>query len=600
MSLNQCSNFTINAEQVSNVHGDQTIITYQVPQQTRREQTRWDDYRHIRPCDLYLTRPLASDIEIERDEEHITEKAFRRKDGTVWEVGLGMKLEIRSLHMFNIVAKMPIRPTFKQDFKKFTHIRSPYVAQLFGYNDNQSGSLSLIFYDALIPLLCVILKNNIPSPLLCAYFEHQLTLWKPGAKIDIGDLWIDPRSGQLRLGPHAQISPYKGWMLRSYPSNSTLNGQLPPLSIQTYSDMDTTFNYLTRTAPTHYIIWGITRTYRTFQQELTDEDAGSILQTLSGTIFHQPSQKIITRLPVEVRDRSYYYLWKADISPSAMRESLDVMEDGLVRFTVMPMDIQYAEEMTLQYLSSSFAELAYSWSTQVHRVFAQLRIDEDEWDEYSTLSRLDLTFKSKRQHSMPQKNTSITAGSSGAGPVYLFIQPVPQPSNNNEVWRSWAEGTKYFWSSDPFGKEEMTEDMQLSLGLPSFTSEMKYYYASWDQSAYEAIKMVYHHHHFDSSTTDLADLLGYPILEVVGDGDQFETWENSTEMTSTSDSRECVDGPTLDTCRDEGDDDVQSWLSVEEDTSMLEEAEENEVEMELMHVNEESDIEADGFSHIDS
>uniref|UniRef100_A0A0W0GEP9 Uncharacterized protein n=1 Tax=Moniliophthora roreri TaxID=221103 RepID=A0A0W0GEP9_MONRR len=282
-----------------------------------------------------------------------------------------------------------------------------------------------------------------------------------------------------------------------------------------------------------------------------------------------------------------------------MTESLDVMEDGSVRFTVMPMDIQCVDEISLQYFSSSFAELAYPWMTQAHRVFTQLGIDEDEWDEYSTLSSIKFIFKCKRQHPMPQENTSITSGSSGAGPVYLFIQPIPQPSDNDEVWRFWAEGTKYFWSSDSFGKEEMSEDMQLSLGLPSFTSEIYAIYYYWDQSAYEAIKMVHHHHHFDPSTVDLASMAGHSILELVGDDDRFETWEDSIEMTSTSDSQESVDGPTLNTCWDEDND--QSWSSEGEDSSMLEEMEEeNEVEMKLMHVDEESDMEGNEFSHMDS
>uniref|UniRef100_A0A0W0G530 Uncharacterized protein n=2 Tax=Moniliophthora roreri TaxID=221103 RepID=A0A0W0G530_MONRR len=578
MSFNRCSDFTIAAEQVSNVHGSQTNIRHLHGNlvlsvlQTRREQTRWDDYRNIRPCDVYLTRPLTSGTEVERDEEHITEKELRMKNGT----------------------------TFKQDFNKFTHIRSPHVAQLFGYSDNQSGSLALIFYNAWIPLSRVILKNNIFSPLLCAYFEHQLALWKPDEKIAIADLWIEPRTGELRLGPHVQIPLYKSWMLWNYSSNLKLTSQLPPLSIQTYSDIDTTFNYLTRTVHTINIILGITRYYMAFWQKLTYEDAGSILQTLSGTIFHQPSQKIIARVPVEVRDRTYYKLWRADISSNAMREGLDVMEDGSVRFTVMPMDIQCVEEMILQYVSSSLPELQWAWMTQAHRVFTQLRIDENKWNEYGTLSRLQLIFKCKRQHPMPQENTSITSGSSGAPLVYLFIHPLPQPSENDEVWRSWAEGTKYFWSSDPFGKEKMTEAMQLLLGLPSFISELEAYYAHWDQSAYKAIEMVHHHHHFDSPTTSLAGLVGFLILKVVGDDDRFEAWEDSIEITSTSDSRESVDGPTLNTCWDKEDDNIQGWSSEVEDSSMLKEIqEENEVEVELMHINKESGIEEDEFLHID-
>uniref|UniRef100_A0A0W0G5L0 Uncharacterized protein n=2 Tax=Moniliophthora roreri TaxID=221103 RepID=A0A0W0G5L0_MONRR len=532
MAFEGCSDFTITGEQVSNVHGSQTNIRHLhgnlvlSAQQTRREQTRWDDYRHIQPGDTYLTRPLASGTEVERDEECITEKEFRRK-------------------------------------------------------------------DALIPLSCVTLNNNICSPLLYAYFEHQLTLWKPGEMINIADLWIDPRSGELRLGPHVQIPLYESRMILSYPSNSIFIGQLLPLSIQTYSNMGTTFDYLTRTVHAIVITSGITRSFRTFWQKLTDEDAGFIPQTLSGTVFHRPSQKAIARMPVKVRDTTHYYFCTADISPNAMRESLYVIEDGSVQFTVMPMDIQCVEEMTLRYSLSSLATLISLWSTQAHRVFTQLGIDEDEWDKYSVYARLDLTFKCKRQHPMPQENTSITSGSSGAGPVYLFIQPIPQPSENKEVWRSWAEGTKYFWSSDPSGKEEMSEAMQLSLGLPSFTSEVRFLYAYWDQSVYEAIKMIHHYHHFDPSTIDLAGLFGYSILEVVGDDDQFETWD-STEMTSTSDSGES-DGPTLDTR-------IKRMMMFKTGPvkKILQCWKKWKKRMRLMHVNKESDMEVDGFSHMDS
>ncbi|KAI3604073.1 hypothetical protein WG66_000846 [Moniliophthora roreri] len=509
MAYEGWSNTTISGGQFSNVHGSQTNITHVhgnlvQAQQIRRELTKWDDYRHIQLGDIYLTKCLAHNMEVERD-EHITEKKFRRKDGTVKKVKSVTHQRVAACRTISVacifvgdrLGDTEFMHTFIQDFNRFTHIRSPRVAQLFGYSDNQNGSLALIFYNAWIPLSHVIFKNNILSPLLYAYFGHQLTLWKPDEDIDIGDLWIDPRSGELHLGPHVQIPLYKSWMLLSYPSNSMLNRQLPPLSIQTYSDMGTTFDYLTRAVHTVHIILGIARCDMTFWQELIDEDAESILQTLSGTIFHEPSQKITARMPVEVRDRTYYYLFRADISSDAIRESLDVMEDGSVQFTVMPMDIQSVEEITLRYLLSSFAELAYSWITQAHRVFTQHRIDEDEWDEYGMLAELTLIFKCKRQHPMLQENTSITSGSSGAGPVYLFIQPVPQPSDDNEVWRFWAEGTKYFWSSDPSGKEEMDEEY----------------------------------------------------------------------------------------------DNVQRWFCVEEDSSMLKEMEEeNEVEMELMHVDEESDI----------
>uniref|UniRef100_A0A0W0G0R3 Uncharacterized protein n=1 Tax=Moniliophthora roreri TaxID=221103 RepID=A0A0W0G0R3_MONRR len=164
--------------------------------------------------------------------------------------------------------------------------------------------------------------------------------------------------------------------------NYTPSGHFPPLSIQTYSNVGTTFNYLTETVPTFNIILGIAGCFRGFWKRLMDKDARSIFQTFSN-FYHQHSQNIIAKLPVEARDRPYYYLSRADVSSDAMRESLIVMEDDSVQFTVIPMDIQQVEVMILQYSLSSFTTLALAWITQAHRVFTQLRIDEDKWEEYA-------------------------------------------------------------------------------------------------------------------------------------------------------------------------------------------------------------------------
>ncbi|ESK85908.1 hypothetical protein Moror_2294 [Moniliophthora roreri MCA 2997] len=426
-----------------------------------------------------------------------------------------------------------------------------------------------------------------------------LTVRSMAATWQNSDLWIDPKNGTLCLGPRIQIPFYEGWTMLGYTSNLTPNGHLPPLSIQTYKDMDTTFDYLTRSIPTFNIVGGIAGCNGRFWEQMTDEDAGSILQNFPNTIYHRHSQKVIARLPVKVRDRSYYYLYRTDVSSHAMSKSLVVMRNGLVQYIFMPLDIQYVKEIILRYLLSSDGILAYSWITQAHSVFTQLRIDEDKWEEYCAHGRLDLIFKCRIQHSLPQENISTTSIWSGGPPVYLFVQPIPQPLDNNEIWRSWAKSAKYFWSFDPFGKEEMSEATQLLLGLPSFTSEIDACHQYWDQSVYSAIRMLHHHHNFDPPMTDLAGLVGLPVLEVVGDEDRFEACKDSIEITPTSDSRES-DGPTLKNCWNEADDSVQSRSSEEEDSLVLAElVEENEVAAELMCVDEESDMEVDEFLQVD-
>ncbi|ESK83274.1 hypothetical protein Moror_15060 [Moniliophthora roreri MCA 2997] len=373
-------------------------------------------------------------------------------------------------------------------------VRDPYVAQLFGYNNNQNGLLALIFYNALIPLSHIVLNNNILSPVLNGYFCHQLSLWQPDARIAMNNLWIDPKTGALCQGPQIRIPGFKRWKLWGSTSNSMPNNHFPALSIQTYRDTSATFDYLTKTVSTLNIIRGIAGCYRPYKEKVAEKEAIFILKTYPGAIYQRHTQQIIARLPATARDRLQYYLRRADVGSNAMRKNLVVMKNGSVRFTVTPMDIKHAKDMLLQYSICQFTTLARSWITQVHSVYSQLQIHKDKWNEYYMYRGLELNFKCKRHHSRPQENTDLTS----------------------------SESTKYFWSFDSSGKEKMSQAMQVSLGLPSFTFTIDVDYLDWDQSAYEAIKMLHDYHHFDSTTTALADSVGLPILEVVGDDDWFE------------------------------------------------------------------------------
>ncbi|ESK81763.1 hypothetical protein Moror_16733 [Moniliophthora roreri MCA 2997] len=510
MALHGCSEFTISGGQFVNVQGN----LVQCMQQAEKEPTRWDDYRYIRTGDVYVTSVIDESEVAEYDETNqgdVIVRAIRHQ-----KVRACRKINIAHIFTGDRFGDMEF---LHVQYSVSIIVRDPYVAQLFGYNNNQNGLPALIFCNALIPLSHVILNNKVLSPVLVAYFQHQLGLWQPGAEITIGNLWIDSRSGTLCEGPQIQVPLYPFLKIHGSTSNSTPKSCFPALSIQTYRDTSATFDYLTRTVSTLNIIKSIAKAYRTFKKKIANEKAIFILTTHPGTIYDKHGQKIIARLPAKASSRLCYYLIRVDVGSAAMRESLVVMKDGSVRFTVTPMDIQHAKDMNLQYTISHTADLGQSWITQAHTVFSQFQIHKDKWEEYYMRYAFKLNFKCKRQHSRPQENTDLT--SSGAS-VYLFIPPIPQPSDNEEIWRFWAEGKKYFWSSDPSGKEEMSEAMQVSLGLLSFTSAIESYYANWDQSAYEAIKLLHDHHHFDSTTTALAHSVGLSILEVVGDDDQFE------------------------------------------------------------------------------
>ncbi|ESK83272.1 hypothetical protein Moror_15058 [Moniliophthora roreri MCA 2997] len=74
MALHGCSEFTISGGQFINIHGSHNNITHvqeslvQRMQQAEKELTRWDDYRHIRTGDVYVTSVIDESEVTEYDE----------------------------------------------------------------------------------------------------------------------------------------------------------------------------------------------------------------------------------------------------------------------------------------------------------------------------------------------------------------------------------------------------------------------------------------------------------------------------------------------------------------------------------------------------
>ncbi|KAI3613160.1 hypothetical protein WG66_001548 [Moniliophthora roreri] len=131
-------------------------------------------------------------------------------------------------------------------------------------------------------------------------------------------------------------------------------------------------------------------------------------------------------------------------------------------------------------------------------------------------------------------------------PVYLFVRTIPRLSNDEAIWRSWVESAKYFWSLDPSGREEMLESTRVSLGLPSFATNVQVSLYSWSLDAYKAIERLQLLNSFDPRTTDFARSLGYPLVQLMREledsasesdiiADILELYDNDASEGSESD-----------------------------------------------------------------
>ncbi|KAI3596458.1 hypothetical protein WG66_003232 [Moniliophthora roreri] len=73
----------------------------------------------------------------------------------------------------------------------------------------------------------------------------------------------------------------------------------------------------------------------------------------------------------------------------------------------------------------------------------------------------------------------------------------------------------------------MSEDLQVFLGLSSFTSQIQVGDIWWDHSTYNAIQQLHVSKGFNLKTLSLIQSLELPILEVVGDEGRFEELQDA-------------------------------------------------------------------------
>ncbi|KAK7042988.1 hypothetical protein VNI00_008726 [Paramarasmius palmivorus] len=484
----------------------------------RKKQTIWDDY-NIKTGDLYIERSIATSSSVKINFDPATKEQYelwrnvdaRRSFSIARLEGRNTKREF--LHVTD--DGPDALKAFKKDFNQFAHIKNVNVAQIFGHNNNEQGLPALVFYDALIPLGRIVVDGGRLTPLLYSYFAHQL----------LGEIWVEPRTGALQKGPYIELPPFQPMIMDSIAEDTIFDTHSTHLPIQTCSDNDTVFEYLTRTFPARTILRGMYFSSGAFIQTLANEQVVPVLSCLPGAIYNQRSQDIIARLP-GARERLHYGFWRVQSRiPDGMRESQVVMDDGSVRFTVTSTEMPDLQGIELLYTLDPGEEqfiLADTWLAQAHSVFSQLGIHKDGWEHYCALDALILRLERTSSH----QELDIPPN------IYLFIRPIPRPSDDEAIWRSWMEGEKYVWSFDPLGRQMVPDRVRAHLRLPSFAPRMYARNIVWSPGHYNAIQKLHISKGFVTTTMDFTFSLGLPILEVIGDESRFEDLEDLEELRS--------------------------------------------------------------------
>ncbi|KAI3614152.1 hypothetical protein WG66_000141 [Moniliophthora roreri] len=520
------SNIAIHESQFTIVQGSQhnTHVHVNYERQRQNELTIWDDYRRIRTGDIYLTKVIgnsdASKDTLYRLSRRRRGDSDARRTISVARVrGEGKDEEF----LYVRYSGKDALEVFKRDFYEFSAVKDLNVAQLFGYNNNRRGIPALIFYyDALIPLNRVLSVEHESQgfPFLYVYFQFllgALRMCEERHYFNLDELWIEPRSGTLRRGPRVEnhvigdIGPSRVFDVPSDPP-------LGLLSVRAYNNTSIVFDYLIRILSTDVLLEVVSEAYKSSWERLTAVEAWSYLPDLLWRMNDRDSivwwTGFAERLQCVCVQHSQ---WAGD-------EGV-VMKDGTIRYQVSGLVNCGHLSLTYRFLHNGELDMEKWWLAQAHRVFGQLGIPEEEWQEYSITTRFWLGLYPTKGNTCQQEYTNTMSGNPA---TYLFIQPISCVSEDGSIWGSRAESPEYFWSFDPSGQEEMSESTRASLGLPSFTTKIDLRWQTWDLGAYKAVEMMHLSKGFDPETTAFARSLGFPIVQPIGDEDRFQNLDDSS------------------------------------------------------------------------
>ncbi|KAI3619732.1 hypothetical protein WG66_002613 [Moniliophthora roreri] len=492
-------NFTAFARDQYHVEGT-LVQTMQYLGRQERERTIWDEYTRVPTGKVYIKRSiLATDVR-------------RYDDFDWWNMNALRSINIASIHgedtesefVYICYSGRDALEAFRRDFEQFSRSSLP----------------ALIFYDALVPVAHIWERNDL-SPLIYVYLSHQL-LAVPIAnrELDFGEVWVNPRTGALCIGPYVEYS--SGELFVDYTDKDQVSTilELPFLSLQTYNDSNAIFDLLVRTFDPILILYAICDSYNRITEWVADdsEDLVSMLSSLLDGVYSRIRREIIARWPK--RNKQHYRLWGVEGVPKQVKEDASELSNGSVRLAVKLSDIQHLQnqDFHVYYKPRPQKErkmYSYAWPMQAHSVLGE-HGSQEEWEGYSLLRGFSIYFQCRNEQ-LSQRSSKFSADK-----VYLFIRAVPCSSTCRSIWNAWLQKPKYFWSFDPTGNEEISEAGRRSLGLPSFTTRFQIKHLFWSHIAYTAIRQLHISEGFDPATRDLARSLNFPLLETIGDETRFE------------------------------------------------------------------------------
>ncbi|KAF9254371.1 hypothetical protein L218DRAFT_509318 [Marasmius fiardii PR-910] len=405
----------------------------------------------------------------------------------------------------------------------------------------------IFFHDELIPLQHIVESHRDCEYVLSQYiaFQHDMVLAKnpPPLFQHLNRMWIRPQDGTFVCGPEGpSISAFIPYVDEGIARTLLCRQPVPPVPLNLY-DSRNLLNHLASWLSGGFIPpWsrreGVVDPVLSFDPHLT------VLSTSA-------SPDIVAKFLQPGGDA----LWKYFGDPDRFQV---LMDDGRIRFQ-HNRPPRHPHFLGFFYADSSYEEkLAFIWLAQASHVFKRLNIPRNDRRNYGLIDSVSLELVPLHTDGT---RTFPFNGDEFEFPFYLFARPCLRFSDGFPDIMSWTSSTNlYYWSSDPNGHSQMTEEEHVALGLPCYVSKVGISMNTWSVEGYDFMRDFQEAKGFDPATTDFARSIGVPILEVVyPQKDRFEVVsdENGSSV-STSTTPAGGDAMEVD-FESQSDGNVASW-----------------------------------------
>ncbi|KAJ8080025.1 hypothetical protein PM082_016851 [Marasmius tenuissimus] len=414
---------------------------------------------------------------------------------------------------------------FKEDLILFCRERSPTIPPLRAFNDHDIPTI--IFHEELVSAHHFLTHHRHSLYAQC-YLDFQVCLsgFLGGVSAELRTwilstsekfqpdlthlLWFHPNTGILFLGPPGPRLEYqfdgydREFLYRCYVERpDVIHLELPPLPLDVCNDA-TFLDHMIHNLPELLAVEEISSSTACHESGATHRGVYLWKEHTVQTWTDWHSSRRVLQIPT---DRWYYnldYAW-----PCTTGQGSEIC----FRYTRSLTFPSFTFEPDGPEWNVSSRSRHAQWLTQAGWIFSRLRVPREEWSFYAIIDKISLQLSfDENQFGIEDNDWNNVFDP----PCYLYMSPPPRLPNGAPDIETWLRGENlYHYSYDPQGGSAITEEERISLKLPSFTSEAWVNYTYWDTAAYDFMEHWQNAKGFDYHTTDYAESLGIPDLEVI-------------------------------------------------------------------------------------